>query len=151
VTGTAVGIPPPLVRARDLVGFETRTREPRAVRPKGVGVAKAKGVTMGMVAATLTSETTAFLKAETNRTRPDASADASFPSSHTSNAAVHATLVSRNLSSLGLADRGRTVGQIGVATLTGGTAWAHVEAHQHFPSDGRCSGERHTSSPPLPV
>jgi len=32
------------------------------------------------------------------------------------------------------------VGRIGLATLTAGTAWARVEARQHFPSDVLAGG-----------
>jgi membrane-associated phospholipid phosphatase len=118
----------------------TALATPSGETPKEWVVAKAKGVTVGVVAAILTSETTALLKAETNRVRPNGSGDESFPSSHTSNAAVHATLASQNLESLRLPDWGRTVGRIGLATLTAGTAWARVEARQHFPSDVLAGG-----------
>jgi membrane-associated phospholipid phosphatase len=113
----------------------TALATPSGETPKEWVVAKAKGAAVGVVAALQTSETTGLLTAETNRTRPNGSGDESFPSSHTSNAAVHATLASRNLESLRLPDWGRTVGPTGLGTLTAGTAWARVEARQHFPSD----------------
>jgi membrane-associated phospholipid phosphatase len=113
----------------------TALATPSGERPKGWVMAKLKGVTVGVVAVTLTSGATEILKPETNRSRPDASGVTSFPSGHASNAAVHTTLASRNLESLQLPPWDRTAGRIGLATLMAGTAWARVEAKKHFPSD----------------
>ena len=113
----------------------TALSTPSGERPKEWGVAKLKGLTVGMVAVALTSGATEVLKAQIKRSRPDVSGTTSFPSGHASNAAVHATLASRNLESLQLPDWGRTAGRIGLATLMVGTAWARVEAKEHFPSD----------------
>ncbi len=88
-----------------------------------------------------------FLKNITHRPRPytsdpaeaamhdPAEANKSFPSGHTSTTAVLTTLASRNVEYFPWPKEGRTALQYGLIGLTLSTAWARVEAHQHFPSD----------------
>jgi len=79
------------------------------------------------------------LKETIHRPRPDTSdrseATKSFPSGHTSHTAVFTTLASRNVATLPWPEASRTALQAGLIGLTIGTAWARVEAKQHFPSD----------------
>ena len=100
-----------------------------------VAVAKGKGLAVGGAAIVSTFVVTQGLKEAVHRTRPDASANLSFPSGHASHTAVLEMLASRNLTSLSLPEEGRIALRIGLTTLTVGTAWGRVEAHQHFPSD----------------
>ena len=83
----------------------------------------------------ITSSVTDMLKEATNRERPDASDDASFPSSHASKAFNYATFASRNLDFMDLGDGARRGLRIGFYTLAAGTAWARVEGEKHYPSD----------------
>jgi membrane-associated phospholipid phosphatase len=97
--------------------------------------AKAKGLTVGIAAIALTEGTTDLLKYTTNRTRPDGSDHESFPSGHASRAAVCDTLATRNLQYLAMPDAARTGLRVSFLALSLTTAWARVEAKQHFPSD----------------
>lgn len=96
---------------------------------------KAKGYLVGAAAIELTSWTTEELKATTDRERPNGLARESFPSGHTSAAAVHTRLASRNLRSLDLRRGTRRALDGGLDALTIGTSWARIEAGWHFPSD----------------
>jgi hypothetical protein len=69
------------------------------------------------------------------RTRPDGSDNQSFPSGHSTGAALFSTLAYRNLESLSPSAAETTVAQIGLGALTAATAWARVEADKHYPSD----------------
>jgi hypothetical protein len=113
----------------------TALATPSGEDPKQWSVAKLKGIAIGAAAMTLTHETTELLKDTTDRTRPDESDDRSFPSGHASSAAGFATLGRKNLQSLSLTKRNRTLLSIGFTTLAAGTAWARVEAKRHHPSD----------------
>jgi len=113
----------------------TALATPSGERPGAWALAKLKGIAVGVAAVGLTDQATDLLKRETHRGRPDASSDRSFPSGHTSNAAVNATLASRNLDSLPLSAGSTAALRIGLGALTAGTAWARVEAKRHFPSD----------------
>jgi len=96
---------------------------------------KAKGYLVGMAAWTATSVTTSTLKKTAGRERPDGSDTESFPSGHVSRSAVFTRLASRNLDFLDLGPRTHQALDIGLDTLTIGTAWARIEAGAHFPSD----------------
>jgi membrane-associated phospholipid phosphatase len=85
--------------------------------------------------ALINSNFTDILKEATNRERPDASDDASFPSSHASRSFNYATFASRNLDFMDLGDGTRRGLRIGFYTLAAGTAWARVEGQKHYPSD----------------
>ncbi len=98
-------------------------------------VAKLKGMAFGVAAVALTDGTTELLKNASERTRPDLSDDESFPSGHASSASAFTTLANRNLQSLSLSKRSRTLLRVGFTSLAAGTAWARVEAGRHYPSD----------------
>lgn len=97
--------------------------------------AKGKGLAVAAAANLLNGETTTGLKNWSDRTRPDGSSDSSFPSGHSSVAAVNATLAARNLQSIDLGANYRRAMRIGFGVFAGGAAWARVEAKVHFPSD----------------
>jgi len=123
---------------RDATGVTyliTALATPSGEDPKPWSVGKLKGLTVGVTAVLLTDGTTELVKEATDRTRPDGSDDESFPSGHTSSASAFATLANRNLQSLSLSKRNRTLLSIGFTTLAAATGWARVEAGRHFPSD----------------
>jgi membrane-associated phospholipid phosphatase len=95
----------------------------------------AAGVATGLTAAGATSLLTSTTKTHSKRMRPDLSDRRSFPSGHTSTAAVHATLASRSFRRL---DPPAPMA-IGLNTAAGfmaaGTAWARVEGDKHYLSD----------------
>ena len=82
----------------------------------------------------LTSGVTSGLKSAVDRPRPTGSGQ-SFPSGHASNTSVCDTLSARNVDDLGIPDGARLGLKIGFTALTVSTAWARVEARQHYPSD----------------
>lgn len=96
---------------------------------------KAKGAMVQIAAVSATSELTVEFKDAFGRERPNGLALESFPSGHTSSSAVHTRLASRNLRSLDISPRARTVADVGLYALTIGTSWARIEAGWHYPSD----------------
>lgn len=96
---------------------------------------KLKGGAVELAAVGATSVTTTFLKNATGRTRPNGSDDESFLSGHTSSAAVSCRLAKINLDSIDTSDAVRRAAGIGLDVTVIGTAWARVEAGEHFPSD----------------
>jgi len=75
------------------------------------------------------------IKQETGRTRPNGAGTVSFPSSHSAGAALNTTLIYRNIEYLHLSSAATTVSQISLIGISAATAWARVEAKQHYPSD----------------
>jgi len=98
-------------------------------------VAKAQGAAVGVGAFVATSWVTSGLKSLTSRERPNGADDRSFPSGHASSAAVFDTLTVRNLQAVDLSPGLRTTLTISAGAVTAGTAWARVEAGEHYPSD----------------
>ena len=96
---------------------------------------KAKGALVGVSAIAATEFTTGTLKVAVGRERPNGVNDNSFPSDHTSGAAVCDRLTSRNLDDIPMDDRLRLALQLGTEGVTIATAWARVEAGVHYPSD----------------
>lgn len=96
---------------------------------------KAKGFAVGAGAVVLTGGLTDLLKDGVGRERPNQFDNKSFPSGHTSAAAVFDTMSSRNLSSLSLAPATNRALGATFTTFTAGTAWARIEAGWHYPSD----------------
>ncbi len=88
-----------------------------------------------IIAGALTFGSTNLIKSASNRLRPDLSDYKSFPSGHTSIAAVNLTLASHNLDYMPLSNTSRIGLKIGFNMLTLGTAWARVEANKHYLSD----------------
>ena len=95
---------------------------------------KAKGLSVDIAAVALTSGATTGLKSAVNRARPTGSGQ-SFPSGHASNTSVCDTLSARNVDCLSIPDGARLGLNIGFTGLTVSTAWARIEAKQHYPSD----------------
>lgn len=96
---------------------------------------KARGLAVGLSARALTSGLTSGLKDAVGRERPDGSDDLSFPSGHSSAAAVNGRLASRNLRYIDVSPRTRRVLDAGLLAMTIGTGWARIEAGKHYPSD----------------
>jgi membrane-associated phospholipid phosphatase len=96
---------------------------------------KAAGAAVDGAAILAANGLTGLLKSSAGRVRPNGKGTHSFPSGHATNAAVFATLASRNLDYLPLTPMERTVSRVGLGTLTAATAWARVEAKKHYPSD----------------
>jgi membrane-associated phospholipid phosphatase len=98
-------------------------------------ISKAKGGAVEVAAIGVTSAATVALKSATGRERPNGADDESFPSGHTSSAAVHGQLAKINLESIPMSAGLRLTADIGIDAVTVGTAWARVEAGWHYPSD----------------
>jgi membrane-associated phospholipid phosphatase len=96
---------------------------------------KAEGLTVQLGAIAVTGFATSTLKSATGRTRPNGVGTNSFPSGHTSHAAVLNALARDNLEQIDIAPGTRRALDLGLDALTVGTAWARVEAGAHFPSD----------------
>lgn len=98
-------------------------------------LAKGQGALAQIAAVAVTGGVTKALKSTAGRERPNGVDDESFPSGHASNVAVHTRLASENLRSIDLSRGTRRSLDVGLAAMTFATAWARVEAGQHFPSD----------------
>jgi hypothetical protein len=98
-------------------------------------VNKAKGALVDAAAVAATGFTTNAIKDIADRERPNGDDSASFPSGHTSSAAVHTRLASRNLQSIEMSEGWRRGADVGLTALTLGTSWARIEAGWHYPSD----------------
>lgn len=98
-------------------------------------LSKAKGALVQVSAMSATSKITHQLKESTDRERPNGLAKMSFPSGHTSAAAVSTRLASENLESIQMSNGTRRALDAGLIALTLGTSWARIEAGWHFPSD----------------
>lgn len=96
---------------------------------------KAKGALVQIAAVSATSQLTVEFKDLFGRERPNGLALESFPSGHTSSAAVHTRLASRNLDSLAMSSQANKAANAGLYALTLGTSWARIEAGWHYPSD----------------
>src|SRR5262245_39962999 len=98
-------------------------------------ISKAKGGAVEVAAVAVTTSATVALKGAADRERPNGADNESFPSGHTSSAAVHGQLAKTNLESISMSPGLRLAADIGVDVVTVGTAWARVEAGWHYPSD----------------
>jgi membrane-associated phospholipid phosphatase len=96
-------------------------------KAKGFGVEASTGI--------LTQGAVEYLKSATDRTRPNGVDRESFPSGHSSGAALFGTLASKNIGTFGWSDSAMIASRLGLGALTAATAWARVEANQHYPSD----------------
>jgi hypothetical protein len=96
---------------------------------------KVKGYAVDLAAATAAIETTSGLQRVTDRTRPNGTNDMSLPSGHTTTSAAYTQLASRNLDDIDLDPWARGAFDVGLDALTLGTAWARIEAGEHFPAD----------------
>ncbi len=108
--------------------------------PSGEGAgawagSKAKGLAVVLAADELAGMATSNLKDVSNRRRPNDRDDRSFPSGHSTGAFASANLAAQHLRSIEMGSGWRKAGTAGLYTLATGTAWARVEAGEHFPSD----------------
>ena len=98
-------------------------------------LAKIKGYAVDLAAATAAIETTSGLQRLIDRTRPNGTNSLSLPSGHTTTSAVYTQLATCNLEVIDLNPSARVGLDFGLNALTIGTAWARVEAGEHFPAD----------------
>ncbi len=124
-----------LLDASEGVYGVTMLSTPSGEMPEDWLAAKGKGLLVGAAAYGITFGTTQGLEAATHRQRPNNSEYLSFPSSHSSSAAVINTLSSCNLNYICIPDEARLAGKIGCSLLTVGTGWARIEGKMHYPSD----------------
>ena len=96
---------------------------------------KIKGLAVGAAAWGVTAGATDLLKGQADRTRPDESDSRSFPSGHASTAGALTTLGMRNISCMSLSRSSERYINLAFYGIAAGTAWARVEAKQHYPSD----------------
>lgn len=96
---------------------------------------KARGFGIQMGAGVLLRSTVGILKDTTGRTRPNGQGKSSFPSYHASSTALFTTMASKNVETLGWSGNAVAITRFGLGTLTAATAWARIEANQHYPSD----------------
>jgi len=96
--------------------------------------AKLKGLLVEASASILTGAVTSGLKTATDRTRPNDD-DRGFPSAHASYSSSFATLTSRNVDAMNLAPGTKKILRYSAHTVAGLTAWARVEAKEHYPTD----------------
>ncbi len=96
---------------------------------------KAQGLLVQVAAVSATANLTSRLKDFTDRPRPNGASKESFPSGHTSSAAVHTRLASRNVHALELSRRTTLAFDVSLHVLTIGTSWSRIEAGWHYPSD----------------
>ena len=86
---------------------------------------------LGVMAASYATDP---IKRWTARQRPNGG-PGSFPSWHATRAAAYAGMGYRNLDLIGGNPGWRLPARLALASLAAGTAWARVEAGQHYPSD----------------
>jgi hypothetical protein len=98
-------------------------------------ISKAKGGAVEVAAIAATGAATNALKSATDRERPNGADRESFPSGHTSAAAVHGQLAKSNLEFIPMSPGLRRTADIGIDAVVLGTGWARVEAGWHYPSD----------------
>lgn len=96
---------------------------------------KAQGVGVQFGAGVLLRGTVGTLKEATGRTRPNGQGKTSFPSYHASSTALFTTMASKNAAAIGWSGDAVAATRFGLGTLTAATAWARIEANQHYPSD----------------
>jgi membrane-associated phospholipid phosphatase len=96
-------------------------------KTRGIGVQAGGGIFM--------RQTVGYLKNAVDRTQPNGLDQDGFPSGHVTGAAFFSTLASRNMETLGWSRDAAAGARIGLGTVTAATAWARVEANQHYPSD----------------
>jgi hypothetical protein len=117
-----------------LAHWATMVATPGGVEPRRWFRAKVRGTLVDAAAVASTVAITRGIKTTVERERPNGESE-SFPSGHTSSAAVHTRLASGNLRWIEMGAPVRRALDVGLTTLTIGTSWARIEAGVHFPSD----------------
>jgi len=80
--------------------------------------------------------TTKLIKTQSNKLRPDESDRLSFPSGHTSRAAVQSTMSVANIAELhNIHEIPQHIWQTTTLTVAALTGWARIEGKKHYPSD----------------
>jgi membrane-associated phospholipid phosphatase len=105
------------------------------VQPSPKSYPLSVGILTGLTAEGVTSGVTELLKAETGRFRPNGGDNRSFPSGHTSAAAVSTAFACRNIDALYISQPAQIALEYSFMLLTAGTAWARVEGKRHYLSD----------------
>lgn len=121
--------------ASSLLMLGTLLATPSGDEPKAWMANKGRGFAVELAAIGATAGVTGLLKTTTGRERPNAKDDESFPSGHSSSAAVNGRLALLNLASIDMPRGARIASNVGVDATIFGTAWARVEAGAHYPSD----------------
>lgn len=121
--------------AAALAHYVTIIATPGSDEPERWLVSKTKGALVQAAAVSGTGMLTRAMKTGFDRERPTGEDTESFPSGHTSSAAAHARLASRNLRWIDLGRGPTRALDVGLVALTVGTSWARIEAGAHFPSD----------------
>ncbi|MET0988599.1 MAG: phosphatase PAP2 family protein, partial [Steroidobacteraceae bacterium] len=96
---------------------------------------KAKAGAVEAAAIVATNLSTAGLKNAADRERPNEHDRKSFPSGHTSTAAVAGRLAAINLDAIEMDASLKHTANIGIDAVVLGTGWARVESGWHYPSD----------------
>ncbi len=86
-------------------------------------------------AITINDDITCFSKTHVGRERPDSDDTRSFPSGHTSTAAVNNMLAAKNIEQLNIPKPNLYLLQGGLAAMTAATGWARIEGKHHYPTD----------------
>lgn len=120
--------------ASGVLQLGTLLATPSGDEPKEWMANKARGLAVELSAMGATAAATSLLK-QTGRERPNGANDESFPSGHSSSAAVNGRLALINLESIDMSPGARIAANAGVDATIFGTAWARVEAGAHYPSD----------------
>lgn len=124
------------LRAATLVSYGvTFLATPSGSLDSDWGVAKLKGLAVGLAAQGLTGFSTHILKDTTDRERPNKENDRSFPSAHASRSAVYAILADQNVRTMTLPRWVKVTAKVGLTALPLATGWARVEAAKHYPAD----------------
>jgi hypothetical protein len=115
--------------------YITLVLTPSGEDPLDWSLSKARGLAVEYAAIKATDGVTGVLKSTTDRTRPDESDTRSLPSGHASSAFASLRLSNRNLDHIQMPQWARISLKTGNYLMAGATAWARVEAKQHYPSD----------------
>lgn len=100
-----------------------------------MGQTKGKGFLVGGTTPGATAGLTEGLKSITGRTRPNREDDRSLPSRHASSTAAAARLAADAIDYYEISHAARIAAHPGLVALTTITAWARIEAGEHFPAD----------------
>lgn len=96
---------------------------------------KAKAGAVETAAVVATNLSTAGLKHGADRERPNEHDRKSFPSGHTSTAAVAGQLAAINLDAIDIDANLKRAANVGIDAVVLGTGWARIESGWHYPSD----------------